>query len=227
MLRLLYIIGYPACYIPLRLLLSLSIWQAGIINLDTITHKPTIKLMSKIEQIKNLLEKQETKLTEMQSDMDDLASSAPFLGSMGTPFTDNSKGRQYKKRVERWDKRMWSINEKIKEQKEKIERTKSRIAWHEGRQGVTKFSAKYLEKNEIHAALISLEEKGKLSQWKRNPHVFFVVGLEKTALFTKDGKICASARFNVKSEDDLRAIKEMLKDVSDSEKSNLLKNETA
>jgi len=38
LLWLLYLIGYPACYASLSLLLSLSIRQAGIINLDTQQH---------------------------------------------------------------------------------------------------------------------------------------------------------------------------------------------
>lgn len=176
-----------------------------------------------MEQLKNLLEKQESKLEEMISSMDNLASAAPFLGSMGTPFTDNAKGRKYKASVEKWDERMRSINEKIKAQKEKIEKTESRIAWHSKRQGATKYSTEFLEKNDIHKSLISLCEKGKISQWKRNPHLFFVVGLEKTALFTKDGKICLSARFNAKSKEDLNLVRLILSDVCDSEKSDLLK----
>ncbi len=146
-----------------------------------------------------LLEKQKAALVELEQRFTEMFSEAPFIGHGGTPFVDNSTGRMRRKQCDKYQESLRSMNDKIKAQKEKIEKTESRIAY---RTTQTKKSAKFLEKNGISPVLLELEKQGKIKQWARNPEYFFVNGLERVALKTFEGKVGISARFPSKTQAD-------------------------
>jgi len=143
-----------------------------------------------------LLAKQIEKLAELEAQFLALLGDNPRTGHGGTPFVDNSHGRMQRKRWDKYQDGLRSLNAKIEEQKEKIERTKSRDIF---RSTVTKKSAKFTEKNPIHPYLLELAEQGKVKQWTRNPHIFFVAELDKVALTTFGEKIGVNSRFPAKT----------------------------
>jgi len=155
----------------------------------------------------DLLQKQIDKLAEMEQQFLDLLGENPLIGHGGTPFVDNAHGRMQRKRFDKYQDSLRSLNAKIEEQKEKIERTKSRNAF---RSTVTKKSAKFTEKNPIHPYLLELAEQGKVKQWVRNPHIFFVAGLDKVALTTFGEKIGVNSRFPAKSAEDWAVCNELM-----------------
>ena len=159
--------------------------------------------MLKKETLEALLAKQEAKLIELNQEFDELLGNNPRFGHGGTPdIVDNSKGRQMIRVCERLDERLRSKNNKIEEQKAKIERTKNRILYVESRKEPTRKAVKFLQKNEIHGGLLRLQEAGKVKQWERKPFLFFIVGLDKVALFTLKGKIGVSAKYPYRNDEE-------------------------
>lgn len=146
-----------------------------------------------------LLEAQQSKLSEMREKFDNLILGAPWVGHGGTPFVDNSTGRRRKIQAVKYEESLKSLDTKIKEQIEKINRTENRLAY---RSTQTKKSEKFIEKNEINPILFELAELGKVKQWPRNPEYFFVVGLQKVALKTFGEKTGISSRFPAKTQQD-------------------------
>lgn len=146
-----------------------------------------------------LLEKQKATLVELEKRFGDMITEAPWVGHGGTPFVDNSTGRMRRKQCDKYQDSLKSMDAKIKEQKEKIDKTESRIAY---RTTQTKKSVKFIEKNSISPVLIELEKQGKIKQWARNPEYFFVNGLERVALKKFEGRVGISARFPSKTQAD-------------------------
>lgn len=169
----------------------------------------------KVETLQTLLAKQEQKLAEMEQELNFLFDNDLRKGHGGTPhILDNSKGRQMKRWADKYDERIRSKFKKIDEQKEKIEKTKYRISTAENKKVPTKRSMKFLKKNEIHPALLRLAEEGKLNQWERNPHLFFVADLKKVALITVGGKVGINTKYPARSVDELKLCQELLRGVN-------------
>jgi len=157
-------------------------------------------------QPKTVLEKMAVKLARLEEEFNTIFSDQPFMGHGGTPFVDNSKGRQMRRNHEKRQERLQAKQKEIEQQKDKIQQMEWRIA---GRNTQTKKSAKFIEKNPIHLGLFELEKQGLVKQWKRNPQYFFVNGLDKVALATFNGKIGLANRFTAKTQAELERVKEL------------------
>ncbi|SFT12187.1 hypothetical protein SAMN05444586_10255 [Acinetobacter bohemicus] len=157
-------------------------------------------------QPKTVLEKMAVKLARLEDEFNTIFSDQPFMGHGGTPFVDNSKGRQMRRNHEKRQERLQAKQKEIEQQKDKIQQMEWRIA---GRNTQTKKSAKFIEKNPIHLGLFELEKQGLVKQWKRNPQYFFVNGLDKVALATFNGKIGLANRFTAKTQAELERVKEL------------------
>lgn len=155
----------------------------------------------------DLISKMEAKLTRLETEFDTIFNDMPFMGHGGTPFVDNSKGRQMKRNHDKRDERLQAKKKEIEEQKEKIDNMKDRIAQ---RSQPTKKSLKFLEGNPIHQGLFELEKLGLVKQWKKNPQYFFINGLDKVALATWDGEISLAKRFPVKNREELENAKALI-----------------
>jgi len=162
-------------------------------------------------KILDLIKQQEAKLSELLATFDNLLSNNARTGHGGTPnITDNAKGRAQIKAWARHEERLQSLNRQIEAQKEKIERTKKRLLPVES----TKKSAKFTKKNPISNGLLALAEAGKVTQWAKNPHIFFVVGLGKVALTTFDGKAGVNSRYPAKTPAEWAICKELIKEAN-------------
>lgn len=58
----------------------------------------------------------------------------------------------------------------------------------------------FIAKHPISKGLIELARRGILSQWRKDPSVFFIVGLDKVALVTINGNICIERGFRPSQE---------------------------
>ena len=161
---------------------------------------------------RSLLEIQQDKLKELEDKFDELLMGNPRFGHGGTPnIVDNSKGRQMMRVQEKHEERLQRLNEKIKEQKQKIERTESRLYY---RNTITKSSVKRIEDNGTHPGLEVLADQGKVTQWKRNPDIYFIKGLDKVALFTFKGEIAVNKKYGAKTQADWDYAQELIQSVS-------------
>lgn len=145
----------------------------------------------------NMLDRMEAKLQRLELEFSELYETAPWVGAMGTPFTDNAKGKAYKRACIKHGERMDAKARAINEQKEKIERMQMRIQ----RQSTpTKKSEKFLDKNPVSPILLWLADQGLVKPWARNPYVFFVVGLDKVALITVGDRVGINKKYCAKDE---------------------------
>lgn len=162
-----------------------------------------------------MLKKMESKLERLQAEFEALFDNHPRDGHGGTPnIVDNAKGRQMMRACERLEERRRAKKKAINEQKEKIERMQSRIAYKNTQ---TKKSTKFIEENPIDSRLFELEKQGRLKQWKRNPQYFFVVGLDKVAIATFGGRVAMAARFPAKTEAEIDKAKDLFKQIEEME----------
>lgn len=148
----------------------------------------------------SLLEKQEARLARLEAEFTGMFAleNQPWHGHGGTPFiTDNSKGRRNLRDREKFDEKARRYQRLIKEQKEKISRT---IGRQQRQATPTKKSLAVVDKHGIHPGLFHLAQLGKVKQWGRNPHLFFVVGLPKVALMTHAGRIGINAKYGTRDE---------------------------
>jgi hypothetical protein len=169
--------------------------------------------MSDEPKKRNLLEIQQAKLIELEEQFNTLLMGNPRNGHGGTPdIIDNAKGRQMMRVQEKHEERLRSLNEKIKEQKLKIERTENR---EYRRNTITKAASKRLEENGTHPGLAILEEQGKVTQWKRNPDLYFIKGLDKVALFYCKGKLGINKKYCTKTPEEWDYAQELINSVTD------------
>lgn len=157
-------------------------------------------------QPQTILERMNVKLARLEDEFNTIFADQPFMGHGGTPFVDNSKGRQMRRNHEKRQERLQAKQKEIEQEKDKIQQMEWRIA---GRNTQTKKSAKFIEKNPIHLGLFELEKQGLVKQWKRNPQYFFVNGLDKVALATFNDKIGLANRFTAKTQAELERVKEL------------------
>lgn len=169
--------------------------------IDVVDH-----LGSQENQPQTILERMNVKLARLEDEFNTIFADQPFMGHGGTPFVDNSKGRQMRRNHDKRQERLQAKQKEIEQQKDKIQQMEWRIA---GRNTQTKKSAKFIEKNPIHLGLFELEKQGLVKQWKRNPQYFFVNDLEKVALATFNGKIGLANRFTAKTQAELEKVKEL------------------
>ena len=154
-----------------------------------------------------LLDKTQAKLERLEMEMAATFEHDPRNGHMGTPYVDNSKGRQMRRVCDRIEERRQSLNRQIELQREKIERQKRREAY---RATQTKQSAKFIEKNPISPVLFRLQEMGKVKQWPRNPQLFFVVGLQKVALITVGDKVGVCKKYPAKTKAEFELCQQLI-----------------
>lgn len=152
-----------------------------------------------VEALEKLLKVQEANLEKLEKEIADHFRNYPGKGHGGSPIVDNSKGRARRRELDRYNDKIRSLNESIKEQKAKIGRTENRI---DRQSSVTKQSEKFTEKNPISPLLEEMEKDGKVKRWARNPHIFFVTGLERVALTTVKGEILNVVKFPVKNKEE-------------------------
>lgn len=141
-----------------------------------------------------LLEKQKNKLAALEKRVDELWDQRPWQGHGGTPLVNNSKGRAMSAHLDRYESSLRSAMRAVEEQKKKIERTLDR-----GSSVPTKASDEFIAKNPISPLLLWLRDAGKVSQWAKNPQIFFVKGLHKVALMTLSGKVGINKRYCAKT----------------------------
>lgn len=154
-----------------------------------------------------LIELMEKKLARLEAQFDELYETAPWVWSGGTPFVENAKGARYKSSCDKHSERMSALRKEIEDQKEKIEKTRDRIAL---RSIPTKKSEMIILEQGESIALKTLADEGVLTQWKKNPHLFFVNGVGKTALIWANNRVGVSARYPFPPEEEARKVNAIL-----------------
>ncbi|RZF53659.1 hypothetical protein EXE30_06705 [Acinetobacter halotolerans] len=121
--------------------------------------------MSRLEVLKKSLEKKEILFNEKL-----VNHFADVKSANGQPLNDKRNGGVT---LDRWDKQ----NESLRNLKQSVEKTKSAIEREESK-------IAYVEalSSEIPKEIMDLVEKGILTQWRKNPNFFFVVGVEKARI---------------------------------------------
>ena len=76
------------------------------------------------------------------------------------------------------------LDSALQRQQAEIEKTKQAIIIEEGKIAYCKNTLE-----DIHPAIIKLLEEGKVTQWRKHPTMFFVVGVEKGRFIYKNGQL--------------------------------------
>lgn len=119
--------------------------------------------MSRLEILKNSLIKKESEFDrKLQAHMDDVRS------GNGQPMNDKRNGRST---MNRWDKQ----NDVLRNLKESIQKTKNAIENEE-------YKIRNVESVQLPTELKDLLDSGKITQWRKFPNRFFVLGVEKARL---------------------------------------------
>lgn len=121
--------------------------------------------MNRLEILKNSLEKKEALFNAKLSDhMDDVR------GGQGEPMAGHRGGERV---LRRWDKQ----NNALKTLDASIEKTKAAIEREE-----YKIANVAAHNEELPELLLQLVEQGVLTQWRKFPNIFFVVGVDKARI---------------------------------------------
>lgn len=119
--------------------------------------------MSRLEILKNSLIKKEDEFNrKLKAHMDDVKS------GNGQPMNDKRNGRST---MSRWDKQ----NDALRNLKEGIQKTKNAIENEE-------YKIANVESVKLPIELKELLDSGKITQWRKFPNRFFVLGVEKARL---------------------------------------------
>jgi len=125
--------------------------------------------MSRIDILKNSLVKKEASFdAKLQNHMDDVRS------ANGQPMNDKRNGHVT---LNRWERQ----NDSLRNLKESIQKTKDAIERVE-----TKNSRIEYERSYLPTQILDLLEAGKLTQWGKHPHIFFVPGVDKARISWDD-----------------------------------------
>lgn len=131
--------------------------------------------MSRLEILKKSLEKKECLFSEkLESHFHDVKS------ANGQPLNDKRNGYVTLNRWEKQNDSLCNLNKSIEKTINAIEREESKIAYVEALS------------SEIPKAIMDLVEQGILTQWRKHPNFFFVVGVDKARiLWDFDRKVVA------------------------------------
>ncbi|WP_151869832.1 hypothetical protein [Acinetobacter sp. TUM15509] len=131
--------------------------------------------MSRLEILKKSLEKKESLFSaKLESHFADVKS------ANGQPLNDKRNGFVTLNRWESQNESLRNLNQSIDKTKNAIEREESKIAYVEA------------VSSEIPKAIMDLVEQGTLTQWRKHPNFFFVVGVDKARiLWDFDRKVVA------------------------------------
>lgn len=121
--------------------------------------------MSRLEILQKSLAKKENVLAEKLGNHFDSVKQAN-----GQPLNDKRNGRAT---LDKWDKQSESIANQIKE----IEKTQNAIEREQA-----KINGCEAVKSELPQILLDLLADGKITQWRKYPNRFFVVGVDKARL---------------------------------------------
>jgi hypothetical protein len=122
--------------------------------------------MKRLDVLKQSLEKKEALFnTKLMAHYDDVKS------ANGQPLNDKQNGFAT---MNRWEKQ----NDSLRNLDKSIEATKSAIAREESKQEYVEYVS-----SEIPKEIMDLVEQGTLTQWRKHPNFFFVVGVDKARIF--------------------------------------------
>ena len=122
-------------------------------------------MSNKLEILKNSLSKKEQEL-ERRFDVH----FATVKEANCQPLNDKRNG---KATLNKWERQ----NDAIRRAKESIEKTKRAIEFEEGKIAGVEHANGYIPKE-----ILALVESGELIQWRKHPHTFFVVGVDKARI---------------------------------------------
>ena len=122
-------------------------------------------MSKKLEILKNSLAKKEQ---ELQRRFD--VHFATVKQANGQPLNDKRNGQAT---LNKWERQ----NDAIRTAKESIEKTKRAIEFEEGKIKGVEHVNTFIPKE-----ILELVESGILIQWRKHPHTFFVVGVDKARI---------------------------------------------
>lgn len=156
--------------------------------------------MSRLEILQNSLAKKEKVLADKLGNHFDSVKQAN-----GQPLNDKRNGRAT---LDKWDKQSESIANQIKE----IEKTQNAIEREQA-----KINGCEAAKSELPQILLDLLEQVKITQWRKYPNRFFVVGVEKARLVYdfKTGLISHSYVNQIKDKDQFDTFKELYNHINE------------
>ncbi len=170
-----------------------------------------------------LLEVQKRNLAKLMAELNDLTDirNCDRYGHGGTPIVDNSVGRMRRNQMEKDHERIRRKARQVDEQKEKIRRTEGKVDFIES--SIEKAQV-FIDANPIHEGLFKLQAEGKIKQWTRKPHLFFVVkpqdekykdeAFEKVALFTLNGRICVNGKYRARTQLEFEYCQQLISGIS-------------
>lgn len=150
--------------------------------------------MSRLEILQNSLAKKEQVLAEKLNNH-----FADVKSANGQPLNDKRNGQAT---LNKWDKQSQSIAKQLKE----IEKTQNALEREQA-----KIDECEAVKSELPQILLDLLEQGKITQWRKYPNRFFMVGVEKARLVYdfKTGLISHSYVNQIKDKDQFDAFREL------------------
>lgn len=123
-------------------------------------------MTKRLEILKNSLTKKEQELQEKFK-----AHFETIAEANGQPLNDKRNGQAT---LNKWEKQRQAIRNLQKS----IQKTKDAIQFEEGKIMNIEASKNYVPKE-----ILDLVESGQLTQWRKYPHTFFVVGIDKARIF--------------------------------------------
>ena len=156
--------------------------------------------MSRLEILQNSLAKKEKVLADKLNNHFDSVKSAN-----GQPLNDKRNGQAT---MNKWDKQSQGIANQLAE----IEKTKNAI-WREQ----AKINGCEAVKSQLPPILLDLLEEGKITQWRKYPNHFFVVGVEKARMIYdfKTGLISHSYVNQIKDKEQFNIFKDLYNHINE------------
>ena len=150
--------------------------------------------MSRLEILQKSLAKKENVLADKLNNHFDSVKSAN-----GQPLNDKRNGQAT---LNKWDKQSQGVANQIKE----VEKTKKALEREQA-----KIDECEAVKSELPQILLDLLEQGKITQWRKYPNRFFVVGVEKARMIYdfKTGLISHSYVNQIKDKEQFNIFKDL------------------
>jgi hypothetical protein len=146
---------------------------------EGVTHhmKPT-NMSKKLEVLKKSLEKKEIAL-QLKFDVH----FATVAQANGQPLNDKRNGQAT---LDKWERQNVAIRNAMAE----IEKTKAAIEIEEGKISNVEHTNESIPKE-----ILALVDSGELVQWRKHPHTFFVVGVDKARIVWLEKKKQVAHKF--------------------------------
>lgn len=157
-------------------------------NITTIQNRT--KSSKRLDILKRSLEKKESEFSNRLSNH-----IADVKRANGQPLNDKRNGHVT---LNRWDRQ----NDSLKNLQTSIEKTKNAIELEE-----SKIIGVETAKERLPQAIVTLIESGVLTQWRKYPNTFFVVGVEKARIVwdNKKKQVCHKYVKSIPDKDQLKA----------------------